>query len=281
MSFQEQLVNEINELRTNPKAYAKKVGKYIDYFKGKALYIPGAKAGIRTEEGAEAYKEAVDFLSKAEPVEPLKPSKGLGRIAKDFLEEVQKVDPQDLGNINLEEIIDKYGAYNGHINREVSMGDETPENILASLLASDGDPSRGHREALLSTDLQRIGAANGTHKIYRFCTVIIYCTQFKNKVDSNDDGYFDGSAPTETKKEEKGQTLKPKKVVMIHPPKEEPKQEGDDNDDEVVSVKRKEKIVEVNGKKKKEIKIIKVLKDGSKEVDTVYQDYVEGEDDDD
>ena len=42
MSFQEQLVKEINELRTNPKEYAKKLEKYAGYFKGKALHIPGS-----------------------------------------------------------------------------------------------------------------------------------------------------------------------------------------------------------------------------------------------
>jgi len=295
MSFQEELVNEINELRTNPKAYAKKVEKYIGYFKGKSLHIPGTKAGLRTEEGPEAYKEAVDFLSKADPVDALEPSKGMGRISKDFFDEVQKVDPQDLGNINWEEIIDRYGSINGTINREVSMGDETPEQIVVSLVVSDGDPSRGHRECLLSTDLKKIGAANGTHKIYRFCTVIFFCTQFKNKVDSNDEGYFDVSSPSETKKEEKeeGQTLKPKKVVLKQQPKEEPKQppkveakheakeEEDEGDSEVVSEKRTVKIVEVNGKKKKEIKIIKTLKDGSREVNKIYKEYNEGEDDDD
>ena len=283
MSFQEKLVQEINDLRTNPKAYAKKVEKYIGYFKGKSLHIPGAKAGLRTEEGPEAYKEAVDFLSKAEPVGKLTPSRGLGRICQDFFDEVQKVDPQELNNINMEEIISKYGSYNGSLNREVSMGDETPEQIVVSLVVSDGDASRGHRECLLSPDLNKVGAANGTHKVFRFCTVIFFCTQFKNSVDSDDDGYYDASAPAQTKKEvkEEGQTLKPKKVVLKQQPKEEPKQEEDEGDGEVVSEKRTVKIVEENGKKKKMIKVVKTLKDGSKEVEKFYKDYVEGEDEDD
>ena len=287
MSFQEKLVQEINELRTNPKAYAKKVEKYIGYFKGKSLHIPGAKAGLRTEEGPEAYKEAVDFLSKAEPVGELTPSRGLGRICQDFFDEVQKVDPQELNNINMEEIISKYGSYNGSLNREVSMGDETPEQIVVSLVVSDGDASRGHRECLLSPDLNKVGAANGTHKVFRYCTVIFFCTQFKNSVDSDDDGYYDASAPAQTKKEvkEEGQTLKPRKVVLKQQPKEEPKQEPkqeeEEGDSEVVSEKRTVKIVEENGKKKKMIKVVKTLKDGSKEVEKFYKDYVEGEDEDD
>ena len=84
---------------------------------------------------------------------------------------------------------------------------------------------------------------------------------------------------------EEGQTLKPKKVVLKQQPKEEPKQEPkqeeDEGDSQVVSEKRTVKIVEENGKKKKMIKVVKTLKDGSKEVEKFYQDYKEGEDDDD
>ena len=69
MSFEEQLVNKINEFRTNPRGYAKKINEYVSCFKGKTLRLPGSNAGIRTEEGAAAYIEAVDFLSKQDGVE--------------------------------------------------------------------------------------------------------------------------------------------------------------------------------------------------------------------
>ena len=289
MSFAEQLVNEINEFRTNPKEYSKKVEKYIGYFKGKTLMIPGTNTGMKTQEGAEAFKEAVDFISKLEPIEPLEPSKGCSRICKDFLEEVQKVDPNEIDKINYDGIIEKYGAFQGNVNRELDFGNETPEQIVMSIITSDGDPTRSHRDNLLSTNLKKIGIANGTHNIYWFCTVIIFCTKFINNVDEDDAGYIDSNAPnTEKKKQEEpeGQTLKPKKVVL-NKPKEEPKKEEPQNDnkgimrDDVVSEQIKEKIVEENGKKLKISRIIRTLKDGSKEIDTIKKEYKEGEDDDD
>ena len=88
--FNEELVGEINALRTNPRKYARTIQKYLGYFKGKLLCLPGSNAGIQTEEGIEAYKEAVDFLSKHSRIEALKPSKGLCRIAEDFVSTVQK-----------------------------------------------------------------------------------------------------------------------------------------------------------------------------------------------
>ena len=61
MSFEEEVVKELNILRTDPKGYATKLNKFVSYFKGKRLRIPGEKAGIRTEEGAEAFRETIDF----------------------------------------------------------------------------------------------------------------------------------------------------------------------------------------------------------------------------
>lgn len=270
MSFEEQLVNEINEFRTNPKAYAKKVEKYISYFKGKTMIIPGSKAGMKTEEGAEPFKEAVDVLSKTEPVEPLEPSKGLERIAKDFLAEVLKVDPNELNNINVDDIMQKYGSFLGSMNREVDMGNETPEQVVMSLIASDGDQTRSHRECLLSTDLKKIGVANGKHPTYRHCTIIFFCTKFTNNVDKDDHGYISGSSTVTKEKKAEGQTLKPKKVVLK---KEEPEVVENDEEvrDDVVSETRNEKIVIENGKKKRVIKITRTLKDGSKEVETLKE----------
>ncbi len=153
MSFEEELVKELNHLRTNPKDYAKKLNKFVSYFKGKVLRIPGEKAGIRTEEGAEAFRETIEFLSKQNGIEEQIPSKGLGRIAKDFLHEVQKVDPNDIGDIEIDEIISKYAKFTGNLSRAMDFWGNTPEMVIINLVVSDGDPSRSQRDSLLSTDL--------------------------------------------------------------------------------------------------------------------------------
>lgn len=307
MSFEEDLVNELNELRTDPKGYAKKVNKYVSYFKGKVLRLPGAKAGIRTEEGAAAFTETVDFLSKQEGILPLEPSKGLGRIAKDFLSEVQKVDPNDIGDIEIDDIIAKYGQFTGNLSRAMDFGGDTPEMVLINLVVSDGDPSRSQRESLLSTDLQKVGIATGKHDAYGQCTVIVSSTKFKNKVDSDDSGFVGAgtsySVPkAQTKPEPKpepkrepkyepkkpayqeegqgqGKTLKPRKVQLKKPPspkKEEPKNYDDEDDDDippedVVSETRTERIIVEKGKKKRVIKITRTMVDGSKNTETIKE----------
>ena len=111
--FNEDLIMEINLLRTNPKKYAKTISKYMNYFKGNLLCLPDTNAGIQTEEGVEAFKEAVDFLNKQENLEPLKQSKGLYRIAEDCIVIYQKPDSGKLVNKDMEDIINKYVSFSG------------------------------------------------------------------------------------------------------------------------------------------------------------------------
>ena len=280
--FNEGLVNEINMLRTNPKRYANKVAKYCDYFKGKVLKLPGSNAGIKTEEGADAYKEAADFLSQQSRIEPFEPSKGLCKIAEEFLNEVQKCDPEDLGNIDMEEIIAKHGSFSGNFSRAMDFGGETPEQVLTNLIVSDGDPSRGQRESLLSTDIKKVGVANGKHNTYRHCTVIVSCTKFDNTIDSDDREFFGGSEVNEDEPKQSGdgRTLKPRKVVLKNDANnqgynQENDQGGQDDEEELpagcVSVNKQEKIVVEGGKKKKVIKITRIMEDGTKEVETIKE----------
>ena len=237
MSFEQELVKEINSLRTNPKEYAKKVQKYISYFNGKLLDLPGSEASIETQEGAEAYTEAANFLSKQNGIEPFEPSKGLARVAKDYITEVQKISPEELEKIDLDKLIAKYGSFTGNLNRAIDFGGETPEQVIVNLLVSDGDPSREQRESLLSKDLKKVGVGFGKHEDFKFVTVIISSSKFKNNKDSDDSGFI-----------------------------------GDEGSSGNVKETRSEKIVTKNGKRKKMIKITRVLPDGSKETETIYED---------
>ena len=281
-SFNADLVNEINSLRTNPKRYSNKLREYTKYFKGKVLRLPGSNAGIKTEEGADAYTEAADFLVEQSRIEPFIASKGLCKIAEVFLKEVQKCDPSELGNIDMEEIIEKYGTFCGNFSRAIDFGGETPEQVLTNLIVSDGDPSRGQRESLLSTDLKSVGVANGKHSIYRHCTVIVSCTKFENTVDDDDREFFGGSGESyedeAPKSKKEGNTLKPRKVVLKKSNddyQEEPEKIKGAYEDEVppgcISVDKAERIVMEGGKKKKLIKITRVMEDGTKEIETIKE----------
>ena len=199
--------------------------------------------------------------------------------------EDKKVEHDQIGNIDLEEIIAKYGSFSGSLNRAMDFGGEDPEQVLINLIVCDGDPNRGNRESLLSTDLKKVGVANAKHPTYRFCTLIISCTKFKNTVDSDDNGFIGVSydAPSykkaEPKKEKEENTIKPRKVLLKDKIKSEQEQEPPAQNDEeedappegVVSESRTEKIVMEKGKKKRIIKIVRTMEDGSKETETIKE----------
>ena len=288
--FNEDLLMEINLLRTNPKKYAKTISKYMNYFKGNLLCLPDTNAGIQTEEGVEAFKEAVDFLNKQEKLEPLKPSKGLCRIAEEFIAIYQKPDSGELANKDMEDIINKYGSFSGSFSRAMDFGGETAEMAIINLVVSDGDQTRGQRESLLSTDIKKVGVANGDHEVYRHCSAIITSTEFDNTFDKDDNGLLTQSKPaniknkenkeqinnddvkinnSNEKKEEKNEN--DKKNEGIHPDKKKNNNGKEELPFGVASINKTEKIVVENGDKKKVTKIIKVMEDGSQRIETVKE----------
>ena len=263
--FNEDLLMEINLLRTNPKKYAKTISKYMNYFKGNLLCLPDTNAGIQTEEGVEAFKEAVDFLNKQEKLEPLKPSKGLCRIAEEFIAIYQKPDAGELANKDMEDIINKYGSFSGSFSRAMDFGGETAEMAIINLVVSDGDPSRGQRESLLSTEIKKVGVANGEHDVYRHCSAIITCTEFDNTFDKDDNGLLTQGKPANLKNKEKAKNddEKERNLIAKKDEKNDKKNEEvksgkkkntngkDDLPFGVASINKTEKIVVENGDKKK------------------------------
>ena len=148
MSFSKELLEEINLVRTNPSGYVDKILKYKEYFNEKVLKIPGEDAGIQTHEGAPAYDEAANFLKEAKSVDPFIPSKGLTKISKEYLNNIQNVDQDKIDSIDINEIIEKYGNFNGELNQLMEFGSKTPEQVVVCFLVCDGDSSRDYRTYL-------------------------------------------------------------------------------------------------------------------------------------
>lgn len=285
--FNEELVGEINSLRTNPKKYAKTISTYIDYFKGKLLCLPGSNTGFQTEEGPDAYKEAADFLLKLSSLDTLQPSKGLCRIAEEFISSVEKPSLSELENKDMEEIINKYGSFSGSFNKAIDLGGETAEQTVINLIVSDGDKTRGQRDAILSTEIKRIGVANGPHKVYRHCSSIVTCSEFENTFDIDDNGLLDeemihnihekkdGFKQLEKTKENninQEKELKHKKSEVKKNKKNEEENKGEEKLPKgVASINKTEKIVVENGVKKKITKIIKVMDDGAQQIETTKE----------
>ena len=223
MSFDQEFIEEVNQLRRDPKKYANKIEGYLQYFDGKVLNLPGRKAGIQTHEGPKAYQEAVNYLRKKDPVEPLNPSRALFRVAQDYIKKIQRKNA-DSSAVDIDALIDKYGTYYGDFINATDYGGQTPEQSIINLIVSDGDFNRVQREQLLSTSYKLIGGSTGTHPIFKFCTCIFMCSEFENKKDKEDIGFLDGSSYNQgSKPQAKAQPQSKSQPKWQSPTKEEPK----------------------------------------------------------
>ena len=186
MEFYKKLLDEINKVRKNPKAFAGKLLGYKQYFEGNFLVLPGSDAKVETQEGFKVYEEAANILKSTAPLPELTPSKGLGKISADFFEKIKETDPDNIGDIDLNSIIAKYGSFSGIFENIIEFGNNSPKLIVTNCIVCDGDPERENRNILLSKDLLKVGMAFGVHVTYGYCTIIISCTEFKNVDNSND-----------------------------------------------------------------------------------------------
>jgi hypothetical protein len=285
MEFYKKLIDEINKVRKDPKAFAEKLLSYKQYFEGNFLVLPGSDAKVETQEGFKAYEEAANILQGTEALPELSPSKGLGKIASDFFEKIKETDPDHIGDIDLNSLIAKYGSFSGVFENIIEFGNNSPELIVTNCIVCDGNPDRENRNILLSKELLKVGMAFGSHVTYGYCTIIISCTEFKN-VDNSDDLEVYGDA-TPTPDAGANATAKPPETPAqqtSEPPKDTAPnavndalarkyEETDDfvcNDPDVISWERRERLCIERGKRKRKIIYFKKYKNGKIKKEVKY-----------
>lgn len=285
MEFYKKLIDEINKVRKDPKAFAEKLLGYKQYFEGNFLVLPGSDAKVETQEGFKAYEEAANILKSTEPLPELSPSKGLGKIAADFFEKIKGTDPDNIGDIDLNSLIANYGSFTGVFENIIEFGNNSPELIVTNCIVCDGNPERENRNILLSKDLLKVGMAFGAHETYGYCTIIISCTEFKNVDNSDDLDLAVASIPTsDAGADAAAQKPSETPVQPPEPPKDNATnavketlvkkyEETDDfvcNDPDVVSWERRERLCIERGKRKRKIIYFKKYKNGKVKKEVKY-----------
>ena len=181
-SAERQTVTEINLVRTDPAAYARRfLVPLRAYYHGNLLQYPGEIA-IETDEGVKALDEAIRVLESAKPVPPLSPKEGLYRAAYD-----QVVDQSRTGDVghsgsdgsSPETRVNRYGHWDVAVGENIDYGNSDPRQSVISLLIDDGIPSRGHRSNLMDPAFRLIGLAIGTHPTYGYMCVMDFAGDFK------------------------------------------------------------------------------------------------------
>jgi uncharacterized protein YkwD len=180
-SLESGVINELNIARTHPRVYAGYVREYRKLYHGDTIVLPGSGARIATAEGTVAVDEAIRFLMKQEPVNPLEPSRGLSEAAADLVEDQSRTgDTGHYGRTSgsMSSRIERHGKWQGEIGEVIGYGYSDPRMIVIQLIVDDGVRGRGHRRNIFNPVFRRAGAACGSHAEYGTMCVIDFAVGF-------------------------------------------------------------------------------------------------------
>ena len=164
---------EINFARTQPRAYAQRLRGYRALFRGKVVRYPGNSNGLLTEEGVEAVDEAIRFLERQVPLDPIAPSPLLARAASDHVAE--QGPKGGIGHLssdgaNPRDRVQRRGG-GIYVAEVITYGPPSGAEVVRQLIIDDAVSSRGHRKTLFAIEMRFAGVACGPHRGYRVMCV--------------------------------------------------------------------------------------------------------------
>lgn len=164
------LIEELNALRTDPAGYAKHLRTYRGYFQGNVVWLPGAEAGLRTQEGVPAVDEAIRVLERTKPMGALTHAPGMSKAARDHVRDLARtgsVSHQGSDGSWPDGRLARYGTVIGTSGENLQFGAATARDVVINLVIDDGVPSRGHRKNMLEPAYRVVGVACERHPQYR------------------------------------------------------------------------------------------------------------------
>jgi len=180
------VVTEMSRIRLHPKEYARWLKTLVKYFEGTLWRLP-EQTPIRTEEGAAALEELIEFLDKSPSIGPLRWSEGLSRAARTLvLEQGPTGWTGHTGptGSTLQTRTLRHGLYQSTVGEVINYGAEKAQWTVMQLLIDDGVPSRAHRKAIFNAAFHVAGAATGPHAEYEEMTVVDLADAFLENPES-------------------------------------------------------------------------------------------------
>jgi uncharacterized protein YkwD len=181
--FEQNVIAELNKLRTNPEVYIKILQDYLSKFNGKNVKISN-KLELVTEEGKTPVIEAIEFLKTVKTMGELKISNGLMLATAEHISDLVKNDiigHEGSAGDSPQTRAERYGMWTYDLRENISYGAKIPQEVILNLLIDDGVPSRSHRKVLLDRKLTKIGIATGVNKLWDPICVLMLAGNFYDK----------------------------------------------------------------------------------------------------
>jgi len=178
--MEEELVAEINRVRTDPAGYAAILLAKKPFYRGRRIVAPPkADQDLEvteeiTQEGLPALEEAVAALRTTRPRGRLQLSSRLCHAARDHVVRQGFAGTEghsDSGG----EPLDRIRIYIPGVKaiaENISYGRLTARDVVFHQLVDDGVTDRGHRKSLLDPRFESIGVNCGYHLVYGTMCVI-------------------------------------------------------------------------------------------------------------
>jgi uncharacterized protein YkwD len=162
------VIHEMNVARQDPAAYAEVLEQVRASYNGRSILLPG-QTRIFTREGLRAVDEAISYLRKARPLQPLILSPGMCRGTADHCAEQVG---GEIGHGNPAGRMNRYGTWVAAWGENISYGKRSACDIVLALIIDDGLPARKHRANIFAAKFNYAGAAYGPHARYgSVCTI--------------------------------------------------------------------------------------------------------------
>lgn len=171
----QEILDELNLVRTDPKGYVKYLKQRLDSFVESNVHIDGVGRRISNHEGKAAVYECIEVLQNTLPMGALTMNENLCEsalwLAKDqAYYNITGHDGSDGSTIT--DRVKRSGFTGMGWGENCSYGRYTARDFIMGLLIDDNVPSRGHRDNILNRKFTQVGVGLATgHATYN--TVLV------------------------------------------------------------------------------------------------------------
>lgn len=178
--FEQEVFDEINEVRKNPTNYVAYLEAYKKMISGNILSLPN-QPRQRMYEGKPAIDAAISHLQRVNDLTFLKPSNLLTKVATNQLNDL-KENPK-LGHFgkdgsDFKARMAKVGKMGRAASENINYKDRVARQTLLTMIIDDGVKSRLHRKNILNPVYNMIGVACGEASNNQMICVLVFADRF-------------------------------------------------------------------------------------------------------